>query len=177
MCKGLRGDRWGWEGGPTGPGGFGGGQGFGGGRVGAGAAPHPGGFTRIVQPRESSRECRGEGGSPGRGCSGFWGGRGNGDKLFTAGGVPAKRGERGAGPPGGAPRCPRLLLGCARSRPRFGCGGHPPREGWGVTLPPRPHLARARRGGGPGDGGDPPTPLCKSARGGVSPLCITGNEP
>lgn len=34
----------------------------------------PGGLTRNSATRESSRECRGEGGSPGGGCSGKGGG-------------------------------------------------------------------------------------------------------
>lgn len=94
MCKGQRGDRGGpatpGKGGPTGPGNFGRGKGPGG----AGAAPHPGGLTQIVQPRESSQECRGEGGSPGRGCL-EWGGR---DKLCTAqGSAPPPQLGRGWG--------------------------------------------------------------------------------
>lgn len=205
MCKGQKGDRWGpatpGMGGPTGPGCFGG-RGWGG-RVGAGAAPHPGGLTRIVQPRESSRECRGEGGSPGRGCLGR--GRGVGDTSYVQRGaaapLSAPTGESARRGQQGAPWRPRPALspvgggGLVRGRPRpvpAPLGGGHPRGGFGgghtpVPLLPRHHhprrgsAARARwRGGGPGHGGGAagsPPPHCANRPGGSFPLCITGNEP
>lgn len=170
MCKGQRGDRWGpatlGGGGPTGPRWF---IGAGGSRVGAGAAPHPGGLTRIVQPRESSRECRGEGGLAGEGLLGA--GRVGDKRCAARGGAARGRAPRlgGGGSVRGGPRpVPAPLMGREVCPRRVG-GGHP-----GPALPPSHPSQRAgggsrvRRWGGEAAG--TPPPLCKSARGEFPPL-------
>lgn len=163
MCKGQRGDRRGpatpGKGGPTGPGDFGREKGPGG----AGAAPHPGGLTQIVQPRESSRECRGEGGSPGGGCSEWGGGETSYAQRRTV--SPPHWGEdEGALPTWGGRA---LVHGCpcpVLASPRGLVGGH------ASPNPPITHLGMARWARAWWGGARGPPPPCANRPRGVSPF-------
>lgn len=162
MCKGQRGDRGGpatpGKGGPTGPRDFGRGKGPGGAR----AAPHPGGLTRIVQPRESSRECRGEGGSPGGGLLGVgrWG-----QAMHSAGQWPPPH----WGEDGGSPQ----LEGGPRSMGAPAQSWHPRGVWWRdiqVPNPPFAHLGMTRWARARWGVVGAPHPLVQIGRGEFPPL-------